>query len=498
MDYLIEDMLDASARRFKKKVPPNPATPGPPLPPSSTPIKRNKAKSLKFPDAGSSSAAGGSELPETSTAAAIPLPDTPAASIVRFLDDLPTFLESEASLKTVPKAVVGQSDYFSAAELVPPEETHSRPGLVGRSHTGGSTYFSPMSELPPSALEVSQATEEQPVADKDLTEPASRLEEQDPAGYPTAPEDTPRGLDGDVPPMIRVAHQAIPMVHSQEAMLIGISGSPSSGKTTLARLLSTVLFRITPYFIIHQDDFFVPDHLMIPPENGELATHRHTTDLSSFKRFVEYSKREGRPPPTFRSMHPIDVREQTMSPVPPGLLDHLSSILAGVPSLRDGRPIGIVEGDMLYHSETIRSLLDIKILLRASREESKARRFHRADDQGTRQDRRFWDTMEYFDRTLWPHYTREHAILFDYGDVDGRPKSRICENVGIRVQPLLNMSLEQALRWMVDVICRESEEVMYRHDRGTATLIDGRGASDSCRCDEGFLERIQQTIFDFL
>ncbi|KAL8853649.1 MAG: hypothetical protein Q9221_001460 [Calogaya cf. arnoldii] len=498
MDYLIDDFLDASARGSRKKVPPNPAPPEPPLLPSSTPTKRKKTKSVKLPEAGRSSAAGGSELPETSTAAAIPLPDTPAPSIVRFLDDLPTFVESEASSKAVPKAVICQSDYFSTAELVPPEETHSRPGLVGRSHTGGSTYFSPMLELPPPALEVSQATEELPVADKALTEPASGLEEQDPAGHPTAPEDTPRHSDGDVPPMIHIAHQPIPTIPSQEAWLIGISGSPSSGKTTLARLLSTILPRTTPSFIIQQDDFFIPDHLMIPPENGELATHRHTTDLSSFKRFVEYSKREGRPPPTSRSMQPIDVRERTMLPVPPDFLDHLSSILAGVPSLRDGQPIGIVEGDMLYHSETIRSLLDIKILLRASKEESRARRFQRADDQGSRQDRRFWDTKEYFDRTLWPHYTREHAILFDYADVEGRPKSSICENVGIRVQPLMNMSLEQALRWVVDVICRESEEVMYRHDRETAKLIDGREASESCKCDEGFLGRIRQTIFDFL
>lgn len=493
MNYLIDDMLDASARGSTKSVPPTPAPSEPPLPPSPTPIRRKKTKSVKFPEGGSSSVAGSSKLLGTPIAAAIPLPDTPAPSV-----DIPTSVATEAPPKAVAEAAAGHSDYFSAAELAPLEESQPRPGLFGSSHTGGSTYFSPMSELPPPALEISHAAEELPVAEEHLTEPASVAEEQDPGGIPTASEDTPREFDGDVPPMIHVAHQAIPTVHSQEAMLIGISGSPSSGKTTLAQLLSVILPQTIPSFIIHQDDFFIPDHLMVPPTNGELATHRHTADLSAFKRFVEYSKREGRPPPAFRSMQPIDGRERAISQVPPDLVDQLSSIVAGMPSLHDGRPIGIVEGDLLYHSETIRSLLDVKILLRASREESRARRFDRADDQGARHDKKFWDTKEYFDRTLWPHYSKEHAILFDHGDVDGRPKSRICENVGITVQPMLNMSLEQALRWMVDVICRESEEVMYRHDREMASSIDGREALEFCRCNEGFLGKIRQTIFDFL
>ncbi|KAI4265516.1 MAG: hypothetical protein L6R38_009362 [Xanthoria sp. 2 TBL-2021] len=493
MDYLIDDMLDASARGSTKSVPPTPAPSEPPLPPSPALIRRKKTKSVKFPEGGSSSVAGSSKLPGTPIAATIPLPDTPAPSV-----DVPTSVETEAAAKAVPEAVVGQSDYFSAAELAPPEESQPRPGLFGSSHTGGSTYFSPMSELPPPALEISQAAEELPVAEEHLTEPAFVAEEQDPAGIPTAPEDTPREFGGDVPPMIHVTHQAIPTVHSQEAMLIGISGSPSSGKTTLAQLLSIILPQTTPAFIIHQDDFFIPDHLMVPPTNGELATHRHTADLSAFKRFVEYSKREGRPPPAFKSMQPIDGRERAMSQVPPDLLDQLSSIVAGVPSLHDGQPIGIVEGDLLYHSETIRGLLDVKILLRASREESTARRFDRADDQDAGHDKRSWDTREYFDRTLWPHYSKEHAILFDHGDVDGRPKSRICENVGIAVQPMLNMSLEQALRWMVEVICRESEEVMYRRDREMASSIDDREALEFCRCNEGFLGKIRQIIFDFL
>ncbi|KAL9033922.1 MAG: hypothetical protein Q9180_005692, partial [Flavoplaca navasiana] len=495
MDYFIDDMLDASARGSRKSVSPNPAPPEPPLPPSPPLLRKRKTKNVKFPEGGSGNVAGSSKHPVIPTAATIPLPDTPAPSISRSFTDPSISVEAEAPAKTAPEAVAGQSDYFSAAELTPSEE--SRPGTLSPSYTGGSTHLSPMSELPPPAVEISKSPDELPGADRHPTEPPVVVEEQDPKGDPVALEATPKDSDDGVPLMTHVVHQAIPTIHSQEAMLIGISGSPSSGKTMLAHLLSLIIPGTTASFIVHQDDFFVPDHLMIPSTNGEPASHRHTADLSAFKRFVEYSKHEGGPPPAFRSMQPVDQRERALSQISSGQLEDLQSILAGVPSLQD-RPIGIVEGDLLYHSETIRSLLDIKILLRTSREESRARRFDRPNDEAIGHQRKSWDTRDYFNRTLWPHYSKGHAVLFERGDVEDRPKLRGCQGAGITVQPLLNMSLDQTLRWMADVICKESEEVAYRRDRQMASLIDGKEGSEFCRCDEGFLGRIRQTIFDFL
>lgn len=46
------------------------------------------------------------------------------------------------------------------------------------------------------------------------------------------------------------------------ALIVGISGPSSSGKTTLARLLQTVfggLHESLKTFIIHEDDFYLPD-----------------------------------------------------------------------------------------------------------------------------------------------------------------------------------------------------------------------------------------------
>jgi nicotinamide/nicotinate riboside kinase len=42
----------------------------------------------------------------------------------------------------------------------------------------------------------------------------------------------------------------------QKAVLVGISGASSSGKTTLARLLRDI-FPST--FILHEDDFYKPE-----------------------------------------------------------------------------------------------------------------------------------------------------------------------------------------------------------------------------------------------
>ncbi|KAL8922112.1 MAG: hypothetical protein Q9172_003717 [Xanthocarpia lactea] len=502
MNYLIDDIIDASSRGLTKSLPTSPTLPDPPLPPFPALAKRKKTKNVKFPEGASSSAAGSSRLLETPPAAAIPLPETPAPSTLPLPAEVPIAVETAASPGAVPEAAES-SDYFSAGKLVAPEKQLARPNIVGPSHTGGSTYFSPMSELPSPALEKPSTAEEVPAVIEHLTEPATVAEQGEPTVHyeeePTAVEESLRDLGGSPPATLYVAHTPIATVHNLPALLIGISGCPSSGKTTLAHLLSAVLPPTIPYFIIHQDDFLVPEHLMVPPTNGELPTHRHTVDLSAFKRFVEYSKREGRPPSASESMQPMYEKERAMSRVPLEILEQLQSVLAGVPGLPDDRPIGIVEGGMLYHSETMRSLLDIKILLRASREESRTRRFDMSDDKTVGRERKSWDTREYFNRTLWPYYVKEHAVLFSHGDVEDRAKSTVCDGVGISVQPLLDMGVEQVLRWMVDIICRESREVVYRHNREMASVAESRdGAFDFCECNDGFLGRIRQTIFDFL
>lgn len=45
-------------------------------------------------------------------------------------------------------------------------------------------------------------------------------------------------------------------VMTPKAILVGISGASSSGKTTIARLLRDI---IPNTFVLHEDDFYKPD-----------------------------------------------------------------------------------------------------------------------------------------------------------------------------------------------------------------------------------------------
>ncbi|KAI4246159.1 MAG: hypothetical protein L6R40_002111 [Gallowayella cf. fulva] len=500
MDYLIDDLIDSSWGRASKSLPTNPNPPEPPLPPPSTLTKRKKTKSAKFAEGPSSSAAGSSKVPDTPIAAAVPLPETPTPvpSTRKLSDKAPMVAESAASPRTVPGlGAREQPDYFSAAERAPSKGAST--GLTGsRISTVPATptfpFYTPLTQLPPGPPVMSQPAEELPAAVEEMAGPTPAAEQQEPVSQPL--EEAQRDLASSPASMLHVAHTPIPTVQSQPAMLVGISGSPSSGKTTFAHLLSVVLPPSTPCFVIRQDDFIVPEHLMVPPDDGELASHRHTVDFSAFKRFIEYSKREGTPPPAFKP--PMADRERALSRVPPEMLEQLQSGLAGLPSLQDGRAVGIVEGGMLYHSETIRNLLDIKVLLRASREDSRSRHFDRFDSPHDGPERNSWDTREYFNRVIWPHYVQEHAALFDHDDVEGRPKSRLCKGAGISVQPYVNMSVEEVLGWIVGVLRRDVEQVAYRHDREVASVIDQRDEFEFCNCNEGFLGKIRQAIFDFL
>lgn len=64
---------------------------------------------------------------------------------------------------------------------------------------------------------------------------------------------------------------ADPTANPPKALIVGISGPSSSGKTTLARLLQRVFCGVPlknqslNTFIIHEDDFYYPDDQYTPP-----------------------------------------------------------------------------------------------------------------------------------------------------------------------------------------------------------------------------------------
>lgn len=443
---------------------------------------------------------------ETSAAADIPLPETPAPPIVVSLADASASQTSQPSPKSLPAiATEAPSDYFSVAELAPPENASERLPVPEPPARTTSEFFTPMTELPPITPEMPQP-EEGPAVEPIVEVEASAAQVTDnpesevqPEGLSAAAKEMPGDRVATPPPVLHLADTPVPVLHGPPTIMIGISGAPASGKTTLAHLLSAVLEPMTGSFIIHQDDFVVRKHLLIPRSEGRLdVDYRRTVDFSAFKKLIDHSKREGRLPPGFRSLQPERERERALSRLSSEVVEHVRAELADIPSLRDGQPVGIVDGSLLYHSETIRGLLDIKILLRASKETSRTRYVKGAQDveSDTRSDRHLWETVDYVDVVLWPNYVGEHSVLFEDRIVEGRPVSSVCEGVGISVQPLLDMSIEEALLWMIDVLRKGCNEAAARREREMASVVDWNEELEFCRCREGFLGRIRQAIFD--
>ncbi|KAL8828327.1 MAG: hypothetical protein Q9170_006656 [Blastenia crenularia] len=494
MDYFIDDMLGSSRR---KSLPNSPAALEPPLPPTPTPATSKKGKSVKFPTVSSSSVPGSfrsSKVPGASVAATIPLPDTPAPPTI---SSQPRGSAPEANL-TSPNFATGpvtRSDYFSAAELAPQVKASATLGVPKQTTHNAQSYFTPMSEL-------SQPKEET-AAIEVPTEPTLAAEQQqsedEPGDVASTAKEMPADRADSPPPSLHVLHSPVPVVHNQPAFMIGISGSPASGKTTLAHLLAYVLPPTTPSFIIHQDDFFIRKHLLIPDADGGLdVKYRRTVDFAAFKSLLAYSKREGRLPPGFRSLQSEDERRHALSQVSPEILEQMKAGLASLLSLQDYRPIGIVDGFLLYHSETIRNLLDTKLLLRAEKEHSRNRRIDKTHIHGLGQASHPWDTAEYFDNVIWQNYADEHGVLFEKNDVDSKPVASICVGVGISVQPYLDMGIEEMLQWAIGIFRKGREEAVDRHDRGTVSLVGGKGEHEFCNCNDSFLGWIRQVIFDHI
>ncbi|KAL8935388.1 MAG: hypothetical protein Q9216_005449 [Gyalolechia sp. 2 TL-2023] len=496
MDFLIDGMIGSSRKGSAKGAANGSAAPEPPLPPaptsSSSPRSRKSNSSKSW--GGQSSYVGessqGLKVPRSSAAAAIPLPETP-------------ILPPKVSLQS-PKSAAGtvaKPDYFSGAELAPPASVSNR-DVPELSTPDPSALLSPMPELPqgghekPPSKEISAGAEvsgaQGQVAEKQ--QPVVHTEEEDAS---TAKEMPAERVESP-PPKLNILQTPVPAIQNQPAIMIGLSGSPGSGKTTLAHLLCLVLPPTTPSFIVQQDDFFVRKHLLIPDVDGGVdVDYRRTVDFTAFKRLMTYSKREGRLPPGYRSLQLREERENVLSRVSPELLERLRASVADLPNLYNGRPVGIVDGFLLYHSSTIRNLLDVKILLRASKEASRTRQAERKYDeqQSSERNRNAWETVEYFDQVVWPNYVEEHAVLFEDGDVEGKTIPNICGGVEISVQPDLDMGLAEVLQWVIEVFRKEAGEIVERHEREMALMMD---KYEACSCSEGFLGKIRQAIFDRL
>ncbi|MCJ1466378.1 ribosylnicotinamide kinase [Pseudocyphellaria aurata] len=289
----------------------------------------------------------------------------------------------------------------------------------------------------------------------------------------------------------------IPVVDDQPSIMVGVSGVASSGKTTLAHLLSSIIPPDVPVLLLQQDDFLVPKHLLVPLRNGELdADGPDAIDLAALKRVLNYAKHTGKLPPGFHTVQAeADEHARAISSVSQDELEDLKALISRSELFQAGRPVAIVDGSLLYHDPKIRSLFDVKILLRASRELSRRRRFEKPEYTGSESGEDFWRTREYFDRVLWSNYSEEFGPLFENGDVQGRPIVELCERLGIAVQPELDPNVSEIVKWAAESIIKDLSNQKFLKTR---EHVSRSQRYEICRCDQGWLGKIRQTIFDLL
>ncbi|KOS18759.1 Nicotinamide riboside kinase [Escovopsis weberi] len=270
-------------------------------------------------------------------------------------------------------------------------------------------------------------------------------------------------------------------MEDRRALIVAISGCSSSGKTTLARLLRDIF---PGAFILHEDDFYRPE-TELPLKDGLLDWDcAEAIDVPALADALSFIRRNASLPPSLVSKE--DKNSVGKCPVQPSTISSLKAKVASrLPSPTPPQPrpshlnppaaaaprICLLDGFLLYppSMQPVPSRLDLRIFLRTSYAKAKARRQAR-DGYVTLEG--FWaDPPGYVDKVVWPNYAREHAWLFEGGDVEGVVRQDVLAREGIKVPPSQveelkhkaeekeeEEGLDAVLEWMVDLLLAELDK----------------------------------------
>ncbi|OJJ89156.1 ribosylnicotinamide kinase [Aspergillus glaucus CBS 516.65] len=303
---------------------------------------------------------------------------------------------------------------------------------------------------------------------------------------------------------------------TSQALVIGISGPSSSGKTTLARLLQRVFSpALSKTFIIHEDDFYVPDN-QIPytttPSGKTLQDWDcvEALDITRLSRALSYIHSTGSLPDKLKSIQ--DLNEDADSGVSLETVERLRRFVEGrlassTPSTvgkgsddRRERTLAFLEGILLYAPKAdkghvlrpVNDNIDVRLFLPTAYEDVKVRREARSgyvtsgpaqelplpqrnsasdgSGEGEEGQQTFWeDPPGYVDNIVWPHYVRDHAwLLVPEGEQDVNSAelvrkagsgTNVRTDVGIAVAP------GQGSRPMTEILTWAVEEVLKCWER---------------------------------
>lgn len=244
-----------------------------------------------------------------------------------------------------------------------------------------------------------------------------------------------------------------------QAVVVGISGCSSSGKTTLSRLLRDI-FPNT--FVLHEDDFYRPE-TDLPKKHGLLDWDcAEALSIPDIAKSLEYIHRNGNFPPDLESKE--DQNSVGQCPVSDDVIQALKSRVKvwtekGSPghgiltSSSNSIRLCIFDGFLLYSKSmaSVQPQMDIKLFLRVSYAKAKARREARS---GYVTLEGFWeDPPGYFDKIVWPNYVEDHKWMFEDGDVEGRLKDEIVKEEDIICQEGgTDIDMATTLEWAVELI----------------------------------------------
>lgn len=244
-------------------------------------------------------------------------------------------------------------------------------------------------------------------------------------------------------------------------LVVALSGLSSTGKSTIASHLPIIF--PPPFYgltILHVDDFYKPQ-TELPYREGlldwdsaqSLDWPRLEDAVTRWRDGVSIKEGKVNPQPQFQqdatAVAEHDMKEQRGDGITQALVEQLQ---AGAPTsapVRGLQRILILDGFLLFTPSVpaaFRSLLDLKILLRAPYADAKRRRESRI---GYVTMEGWWeDPPGYFDKVVWPNYVEENRGFFVDGDVEGQIDDTMCEKEGVKVWVGETDGLAKTLMWV--------------------------------------------------
>ncbi|CEH16738.1 Uncharacterized protein of the uridine kinase family [Ceraceosorus bombacis] len=266
-------------------------------------------------------------------------------------------------------------------------------------------------------------------------------------------------------------------------LLFGIGGATSSGKSTLAAHLSSLLNHAYEQQIlvdgtlgrdggearvqvVGQDDFALPEEQLRYDERidgKDWDDPDQCIDYARFATALEQIKSGGTPPVSPKEVSTLPEVTTSMSSSSSQTVQRILELLQRLSNPK----IFLVDGFLLYYDSRVTSTLDVRLFLRASEEDVRSRRegrvYHTAE--GTT-----WsDPPNYFDLILWPSYVKAHQNLFEQRDVERgalvKASPDASENQsggpvsGLRLLETRHQSLEDVVQNACQLILEELQEI---------------------------------------